>query len=392
MDWLTEARFAMASFLEHHGLLAAFVLILIEEAGVPVPVPGDIFMLLLGVQAKQGHIQLWQALLVMELATLIGASFLYMVARAAGRPLVYRYGRFIRLDPNRLDQAEGWLTRHGWRAILVGRLIPGLRILTTIACGVLAVPRRTFLLATGVGAFIYIAVYTLLGYFIGPPVVQLLEGLHLPFSLIGSLLVLIALVVWTIRARLAIGGRALAASVQQAGRNQRLRAGALAGGLATIGSTLLLNALVNVAGDLAFRAPGTFVERTAARLALGVAHDLQPWMLVVAVPAYLLVGVGWGALYAAWVRPRLPVHDAVAGLVFAVVPLAVSVVVVMPVLGLVTYPLDVTGQVALAGEAIRHAAYGLLLGLIYPVLTYQRPEDASLPSASTERAPALEST
>ena len=151
MDWLTEARFAMASFLEHHGLLAAFVLILIEEAGVPVPVPGDLFMLLLGVQAKQGHVQLWQALLVMELATLIGASFLYTVARAAGRPLVYRYGRFIRLDPGRLDQAEGWLTRHGWRAILVGRLIPGLRILTTIACGVLAVPRRTFLLATGVG-------------------------------------------------------------------------------------------------------------------------------------------------------------------------------------------------------------------------------------------------
>jgi hypothetical protein len=264
--------------------------------------------------------------------------------------------------------------------------------LTTIACGVLAVPRRTFLLATGVGAFIYISVYTLLGYFIGPPVVQLLEGLHLPVSLIGSLLVLIALVVWTIRARLAIGGRALAASVQRAGRDQRLRAGALAGGLATIGSTLLLNALVNVAGDLAFRAPGTFVERTAARLALGVAHDLQPWMLVVAVPGFLLVGVGWGAVYAAWVRPRLPVHDAVAGLLFAVVPLAVSVVVVMPALGLVSYPLDVAGQVALAGEAIRHAAYGLLLGLIYPVLTYQRPEDASLPSASTERAPALEAT
>jgi membrane-associated protein len=392
MDWLTEARFAVASFLEHHGLLAAFVLILIEEAGVPVPVPGDVFMLLLGVQAKQGHVQLWQALLVMELATLIGASFLYTVARAAGRPLVYRYGRFIRLDPDRLDRAEGWLTRHGWRAILVGRLIPGLRILTTIACGVLAVPRRTFLLATGVGAFVYITVYTLLGYFIGPPVVKLLEGLHVPVSLIGSLLVLIALVVWTIRARLAIGGRELTASVQRATRDQRLRAGAMAGGLATIGSTLLLNALVNVAGDLAFRAPGTFVERMAARLALGVAHDLQPWMLAVAVPAYLLVGVAWGAIYGAWIRPRLPIHDALAGLVFAIVPLAVSVLGVMPVLGLVTFPLDVAGRVAVAGEAIRHAAYGLLVGVIYPVLTYQRPEDASAPAASTERTAALEAS
>src|ERR687885_411441 len=84
MDWWTEVRLAMASFLDQHGLLAAFVFLLIEEAGVPVPVPGDFVMLILGVRARRGDIPVWQAIGVMELATVIGATFLYAAARLAG--------------------------------------------------------------------------------------------------------------------------------------------------------------------------------------------------------------------------------------------------------------------------------------------------------------------
>src|SRR3569833_216125 len=109
MDWWTEVRLALGAFLEQHGLLAAFVFLLIEEAGVPVPVPGDFLMLLIGIQAREGRIPLFQAMLAMEGATVIGSTFLYSISRWAGRTLVYRYGRFIRLTPERLDKAEQWL-------------------------------------------------------------------------------------------------------------------------------------------------------------------------------------------------------------------------------------------------------------------------------------------
>src|SRR5947208_6197464 len=99
VDWWSEISLAMASFLDRHGLLAAFVFLLIEEAGVPVPVPGDFLMLFLGVRAAQGLVPLWQVVLVLEAATIIGSTFLYFVARVAGRSLVYRYGRYIRLTP-----------------------------------------------------------------------------------------------------------------------------------------------------------------------------------------------------------------------------------------------------------------------------------------------------
>src|ERR1041385_901612 len=187
MDWWNEIGLAMGSFLDRHGLLAAFVFLLIEEAGGPVPVPGDFLMLFLGVRAGEGRVQLWQAIVVMELATVIGATFLYTAARLAGRGLVYRYGRFIRLTPERLDSAESWLTKHGSRAVFLGRLVPGLRIVTAVACGVFEVPFRAYFPAMSLGALLYIVVYTLLGYYLGPPVLNFLEKVHIPFGLLGSL-------------------------------------------------------------------------------------------------------------------------------------------------------------------------------------------------------------
>jgi membrane protein DedA with SNARE-associated domain len=382
VDWWTEVGLATSSFLGRHGLLAAFAFLLIEEAGVPVPVPGDVLMLILGVHAREGIVLLWQAVAVTWLATMIGSSFLYVASRMAGRTLVYRYGRFIRLTPERLDTAETWLKHHGSRAVFLGRLVPGLRIVTAVACGVFEVPFRVFFPAMSLGALLYILVYTLLGYFLGPPVLSLLEKVHIPFGLLGSLVPLSIILLWTFRARQAIGRRPV--GPQAVDREVQVRAGAVAGLLATITSTLLLNVLINLVGGIAFNAPGTLVEQTAARLAFALARDVQPVLLFVAVPAYLAVGVLWGALYGTWgeVRLRSGWPDWLKGLVFAGLPLLVSLVLVMPLLGLGFMGIGATGPVAFTGELIRHAAYGALLGLLYPIFRAWRPVKVRAHSAA----------
>src|SRR5919199_1485525 len=131
VDWWAEVRLATEVFLDRHGLLAAFAFLLVEEAGVPVPV--------------------------------LGATFLYALSAWAGRGLVYRYGRFIHLSPQRLDRAGLWLQRHGFLAVVLGRLLPGFRIVTAVACGVFAVPVEIYVPAMSLGGLLYIVVYTLLG-------------------------------------------------------------------------------------------------------------------------------------------------------------------------------------------------------------------------------------
>src|SRR5712691_7548080 len=334
VDWWTEVGRATSSFLDQHGFLAAFVFLLIEEAGVPVPVPGDVLMLILGLHARQGSVPLWQAVGATWLGTIIGSTFLYFAARIAGRDLVYRYGPFIRLTPERLDRAERWLKQHGSRAVFLGRRVLGLRIVTAVACGVFEIPFTIFFPAMSIGALLYILVYTLLGFFLGQPVLDFLERIHIPFALLGSLVPLSLILLWTYKARQALGRRT--ATSLPVDRPPQLRAGAVAGGLATISSTLLFNVVINLAGNIAFNAPGTLVEQTAARLAFAFARDVQPVWLFVAVPAYLAVGVLWGAVYGFVGEELVPKHwpDWLRGLTFAVVPLVISLGIVMPLLGL----------------------------------------------------------
>jgi membrane protein DedA with SNARE-associated domain len=374
MDWWGEARQALQAFLEHHGVLAAFVMILIEEGGVPVPVPGDFLMLAIGVHARQGVVPLWQALVVMELATVIGASVLYFAAARAGRGLVYRYGRYIHLTPARLDQAERWLSRHGAPAIVAGRVTPGLRMATVIACGVFGVPFWRFLPSLAIGGFVYILAYTLLGYLVGPAVLQVLEGIHLPLSILGSLAPLVLLSVWVMRARRGLHLEE-ATRAGRAERGHRWRDGMLAGVLATVLSTLTMNVLVNVLSDATLVAPGQLVDRAQARFAfVALVRVIGPVLLLAAAPAFVLVGAVWGAVYAQWVEPRLTWPDWLAGLCFALLPLCVALVVVLPVLDGAAPDLGPLGPLAAASEAVRHAAFGVSLGLIYPLRLARLPE------------------
>ena len=374
MVWLDEVRLALETFLDHHGLLAGFVMILVEEAGVPVPVPGDFLMMGLGAHARDGKVPLWWALLVMEVATLVGATVLYVVSARAGRGLVYRYGRFMHLTPARLDRAESWLRQRGPVAIVFGRVTPGLRMATVIACGVFGVPFWQFLPSLALGGFLYILLYTLVGYFFGPAVLAVLEGVHLPLGMLGSLVPLVLLVLWIARARRGLHlARHTEASVMD--RRHRWRDGAVAGALATIISTLALNVLVHLSGSLALLAPGDLVEHARARLAvMALVRVVGPVLLLVAAPAFIGVGVAWGAVYAQWIEPHLHFPDWLSGIAFALLPLVVALVVVLPLLDGAAPELGRLGPLAAASEVVRHLVYGAALGVIYPLRLARMPE------------------
>src|SRR4051812_32868276 len=155
------------TLLATHTLLVVAALIFVEELGVPSPVPSDLMMLLAGVEVAQHRQHLWVVLLVMELATFAGASGLFAVSRRVGRPFVERYGKFIHLTPERPGAVEPGMKRHGFLAVAAGRLIPGLRIITPVAAGVLDEPYPVFAPALALGGFLYILIFTLIGVFVG---------------------------------------------------------------------------------------------------------------------------------------------------------------------------------------------------------------------------------
>jgi membrane protein DedA with SNARE-associated domain len=372
LNWWDFIRDAGDTFLVQHGVLAAFVYLALEEAGLPIPVPGDFLMLALGARARDGGIALWQVIAAMEAGTMLGSSFLYLLARRNGRGLVERFGPFIGVGAAQLDRAEQQLERHSALAVFLGRLLPGLRILTAIACGIFRVPYRVFLPAMTAGSLVYIVAYTMLGYFAGPAVLGLFEALHLPVGLLGSGVPLLLLLTGLILVRRGLP-HPLPRPALLAG--QRARVGLLAGLLATLGALFTLDLMVVIAGDLAWRLPESLLADAAGQLAQALTRDASGGLLWLVVP--LVTGVGWGGVYATWIEPRLRGPDAARGLLFALVPYLVSIGLLAPLLAQVV---DVThvAPVALFAEAVRQAFFGLILGLAYPVLRARHPSKPEL--------------
>ena len=167
----------------------------------------------------------------------------------------------------------------------------------------------------------------------------------------------------------------------------RWRDGAVAGGVATVVSTLAMNVLVNIGGDVALLAPGDLIDRARARLTvLALTRIIGPALLLGAAPAFMLIGVVWGAVYAQWVEPRVHVADWLSGLGFALLPLCIALVVVLPVLDSATPDFARLGPLAAASEALRHGIFGVALGLVYPLrLARMSGRRFRVPSTSASR-------
>jgi membrane-associated protein len=150
-------------FVARYGAIASLLLLYLEESGIPLPVPGDVYVAYLGHQA--GSPLRWLAAwLGIVLAVVGGASNLYLASRRWGRGLVRgRLGAAVHLTPHRLATAERWFDRWGALAIVFGRHIPGFRIPITVGVGIFGVPYPTFAACVAVSTATWAAIWLWLG-------------------------------------------------------------------------------------------------------------------------------------------------------------------------------------------------------------------------------------
>jgi membrane protein DedA with SNARE-associated domain len=139
---LQDLAHALEQFLTDYGYFAIFLLMLVEEAGIPLPLPNEVALMYVGYLSSQGQLDPNLAGLSATAGATCGSAILYTLALRGGRRLIHRFGKFIHVTDARIDQAERWVARYGMISIPIARLTPGLRIATTIVAGVLRVPYR----------------------------------------------------------------------------------------------------------------------------------------------------------------------------------------------------------------------------------------------------------
>jgi membrane protein DedA with SNARE-associated domain len=155
------------------GLLLA---LLAEEAGIPLPVPGDLLIAAVGAGGRAGHANFIVTTIIVMIAVVGGSAILFATSRRVGQAVLLRAGRRFGFDAERAVKVEAWLKRYGSGAIVVGRLIPGLRIVLTVVAGALGVGWPQFLVGTACAAVLWSAIYYSVGYVLGAGVAAALQG------------------------------------------------------------------------------------------------------------------------------------------------------------------------------------------------------------------------
>jgi membrane protein DedA with SNARE-associated domain len=102
------------------GVPAIVGVLLVADAGVPIPFPTDLLLIVLGERAASGAIPVWLAVLAVELIAVVSTLVLFHLCRGPGYRLVARFGRFIGLTAERMARARavialGRRRRSSWR-------------------------------------------------------------------------------------------------------------------------------------------------------------------------------------------------------------------------------------------------------------------------------------
>jgi len=151
-------------------------LLLIKEAGVPIPVPGDLLVLGAGVATAGQPIAALALLMIILLAGYVGGSIQFVLARGAlRRPLIAVLTRFG-MNQARIEALADRLRRGGARGVAVARATPGVRVPAIAASGIAAMPMRSFGPGLIVGNTVFVGGHFLLGFAVGLPAVALIQG------------------------------------------------------------------------------------------------------------------------------------------------------------------------------------------------------------------------
>jgi len=144
------------------------VLLMAIESSI-LPVPSELVIPPAAHWAHTGQIPLSLTGIIIAgtVGSWLGATAMYWAARAAGRPLIMRYGKYILISPAKVEGAERWAAHYGSMGIFISRLLPVVRHLIGIPAGIVRMNFKLYSLFTILGSAIWCGVLCYVGIKMG---------------------------------------------------------------------------------------------------------------------------------------------------------------------------------------------------------------------------------
>jgi membrane-associated protein len=145
-------------------VLVAALAFLETGAFVGLVAPGETAVVLGGVVAAAGDVQLVPLLVLVWLAAALGDLASFALGRRLGRPFLLAHGPRIGVTAPRLARVDRFFDRHGAKAILVGRFVGIVRAVAPFLAGASGLRLRAFLPWSLLGTAAWATTFTLVGY------------------------------------------------------------------------------------------------------------------------------------------------------------------------------------------------------------------------------------
>jgi membrane protein DedA with SNARE-associated domain len=192
---------ALSSPLQHYGVWAIGLLIMLEDFGIPVP--GETILIAGAVYAGAGRLNVLAVGVVGFIAAIIGDNIGFAIGHFGGRALALRWGKYVFLTEERLNKAEDFFDRRGAIVITFARFVEGLRQANGIIAGITGMHWLRFLIFNAIGAALWVATWVSLGYLAGNHIGTIYHyiTLYSYYALIALAVLIVGYIVWRLRRR-----------------------------------------------------------------------------------------------------------------------------------------------------------------------------------------------
>jgi membrane-associated protein len=142
--------------------------IVFAETGLAVGffLPGDSLLVVAGLFAAAGKLNVAFVLLAFFLGSVIGDSTGYWTGRYMGKTLFNRESSLI-FKPSRVEKAKHFFEKYGVKTVVLARFVPIVRTFAPLVVGAAQMPYAKFLTFSVIGGALWISSMVLAGYFLG---------------------------------------------------------------------------------------------------------------------------------------------------------------------------------------------------------------------------------
>lgn len=146
--------------------LILFIVIFCETGLVFLPfLPGDSLIFASCALAGKGTLNIGLLYLLFLSAAILGDTVNYEIGKKLGNRVLSKPNRLIKKE--HIEKTQNFFERHGGKSIILARFIPIIRTFAPFVAGISEMHYFKFLSFNALGGFLWVTLFTVLGYFFG---------------------------------------------------------------------------------------------------------------------------------------------------------------------------------------------------------------------------------